>query len=442
MKIMAPARRYLSGADWMMAGLAHAARRLAKSGNHFQIVLDLEGAPDVDAVRRGIRLCVTRNPVLQGRARRAWNGVPYWKPGTVDCAPPDLVIRDVHPGVGPEDTILEWERHLLAPVSAPGGYLSFLLLRAGSTRSSLAVRFDHRLFDALGAETFLAMFARQISCEGGGEGCVEAPPAPSGLRPWGEKFANGRELNRMRLRHRSMGSYQLPVRPPSAPAFHCALIHLDASRTRDLMERSEREAGYLMFTPFLAACALRSFHEVARRGGSPLAGVVLPCSVSMGNPVEVYFNHLSFITLAASAGQIAAPLLARDMARQMYGQKRDGWPDRMESAWKLLRILPATLYGRLLSGPMRSLLGSFSLGYVGDGLAGIETIAGCRVLNAYHVPSVPPIPGVGFFVNRFRDRVNVCVTTFNGALEKKNHIALAAAFRRELTDPAPKPEAG
>lgn len=417
-------RRYLSGADWILNGLACAARQAGYPGNHFQIVLELGGSPDTESFRAAVQSYCAGNPVLHGKIRRAWNLAPYWQPcpnaGSVPVEQADL------PADSPEQNILDALRDHLTTFS--DRRLSFFLIRIGTKKSILAIRFDHRLFDAQGAERFVLEFQTFLA-DGKAEPFARRPVAgkPAGLRPWKEKFISGQAVNRLRIEQLECSPFQRPVRSDPERRVRFSRITLTREETEELIARAYKEAGYLMLTPFLAAQMLRAVQPVM-----PLNGYVIPCSVDSGRDDDLFFNHLSFICLSTTGQGVGASDLARSFSRQFYRQVAAGLPAHFENGWKLLRIVPLPILGNLLRGPMRMFMGSFSLAHVGDGLSRLTDWMGCPVTNAFHMPLVPPLPGLGFFSNTCSGRMNLCITSCSRVLSDAEHEQLTDAVRSGL----------
>jgi len=61
---------------------------------------------------------------------------------------------------------------------------------------------------------------------------------------------------------------------------------------------------------------------------------------------------------------------------------------------------------------------SFNCADVTEFPAALARCFGRRVVNAYHVPAVPPRPGVGVFFNRCVGRNNLVVAWIDGALSE------------------------
>src|SRR5207245_10745646 len=73
----------------------------------------------------------------------------------------------------------------------------------------------------------------------------------------------------------------------------------------------------------------------------------------------------------------------------------------------MLRVLPWTAGGELFS---------FNCADLADWPPALEKCFGRRVLNAYHVPVVPPRPGIGVFFNRCESRNNLVVSWLEGVV--------------------------
>lgn len=69
---------------------------------------------------------------------------------------------------------------------------------------------------------------------------------------------------------------------------------------------------------------------------------------------------------------------------------------------------------------------------VGDGLSTVQSVGGLSVKNAFHMPLVPPAPGLGFFANTFDGKLNFCLTSYSGVLSNNEHTELAELLKREL----------
>ena len=75
-----PARRYLTGIDWIIGSLNRDARRHGGAGAVSQVILTLNGRLCEKTLNATLELVGGRFPLIQGRVARDWlNLAPYWK---------------------------------------------------------------------------------------------------------------------------------------------------------------------------------------------------------------------------------------------------------------------------------------------------------------------------------------------------------------------------
>jgi hypothetical protein len=75
---------------------------------------------------------------------------------------------------------------------------------------------------------------------------------------------------------------------------------------------------------------------------------------------------------------------------------------------------------------------SFNCADVGDLPAPLTRCFGRRALNAYHVPAVPPRPGIGVFFNRCGDRNNLVVAWIDGVVSEEDVTRIVERVREEM----------
>jgi hypothetical protein len=273
--------RYLNGIDWVIAGLDRSLRRATGCGNWSQLVLELDGELDLESFRSAVQRYASAFPVLYGRAVRGWQLAPLWRMPVRRKRSTVFVEKQVLPDdVLWEDVVGRLGRCVAVPPGSPGRYIGFNLL-CTTKKTFLAFRFDHRLFDARGAELFIQGLFRYFS-----DGTLALPPlvhvSPEkpNLRPWIEKFKSGEHIVRMLHQQRHTAApFDIDARTSSfVPNFRFTLISLSKPETDALTRRAYEQAGYLMLTPWLAACMTDALGNVLQASGRPLKGYVIPCS--------------------------------------------------------------------------------------------------------------------------------------------------------------------
>ena len=447
--------RYLSGIDWVITGLEQSLRQTAGVGNWSQLVFELEGKLDDDLFRETAQRYVESFPVLQGRVGRAWHGVPFWKtPKTMRVIPVPIESDRLSDEASLEDLTHRLGQCLIAPPGEPGSMVGFMLLYTRKT-TFLAFRFDHRLLDARGAELFFKGLVDELKDPktlSQNEPC-EIPFQKANLRPWIPKFKSGQQVVRLlRRQQEAAAPFQLSAHAErsgvpspetrtstSASPFHFKLLSLTPSESESLIARAYDEAGYLMLTPWLAAKMTDVLdHLIKKTDQIQLKGQVIPCAIDLRDDKnkEMFFNRVSFLYLCRSKGEACPRDLPKQFSRQFFGQIQQGMPQHLENAWKLARIIPAPLYGKLLKGPLKNFAGTFNLAYVGEGLSDIQTLAEHSVRNAFHMPLVPPAPGLGFFINRFQGGFNLCITSTRDLLSDEDMDELLRGVKQMIILPS------
>lgn len=431
--------RYLNGIDWVIHGFHQSMCQTAGTGNWAQIVLELDGHFNVTQFRRAARRYASRYPEFQGRAVRAWNLVPMWKyPKTGRMAEFDITHIQLKDESFPA-VLQQLRNHVAAAPGGPGRYIAFIILELPG-RTYLGFRFDHRLFDAHGAETFLAGMMHCLDRPSSNEEADISPEIPTscGLSPWKEKFISGRHV--VRMFHRFRGAeehFQWPAVDTFHSEYSFELLHFDSRESEALIEKAYQEAGYLMMTPWLASKMVAAVKKMNLPAHHP-KGFVIPCSIDMRQAGRkekdpLFFNHVSFVCLAHNKTSPQNETCARQFSAQFYEQIQQGIPGHFENSWKLARIVPKNLYGRLLRKELQVFSGTFSMGNVGGGLSDLKYCMGNPVRNIFHMPLIPPMPGLGLFANTYRDRFNICMVAvshvFTGEeLERLSHILRKKLF--------------
>jgi hypothetical protein len=110
------------------------------------------------------------------------------------------------------------------------------------------------------------------------------------------------------------------------------------------------------------------------------------------------------------------PALARALRRQMADAVRDGQIDANAVSLEFLHYRPLSMMLRVLPWTADGELFSFNCADLADWPPALEECFGRRVLNAYHVPVVPPRPGIGVFFNRCENRNNLVVSWIEGVV--------------------------
>jgi hypothetical protein len=416
---------YCNGIDWIAAALNYQCRLTPARGNNFLIVLELGAKFSAAGKARLLNACHTILPMLGGSIRRAWHLAPYWRP---DDAPEVPFSESCAADENAADSAL----HIFAnePLPKKTSIGIKLISRSGAER--LIFKFSHLLFDGRGAELLLK------SIDGEDMETITAHqglPTP-GLDGWQDKFQAGKIVHRKRLailRQHKIAA--LPSAKITAMPAIFRVIQLDHAASAGIREKSDREAGPFMLGIYLASIVCHRFDQFLNVRGIK-GDIVLPMSVDMrgfGVPAgAVFFNQWSFSPLAAERDE------RRELAdwidklkKQMMSNAAEKIPQSLRAASMLARIFPLPILSLFAKNIFGSAAGSIMFSFMsGSSLtsAFIET----PLLNMYHLPLMPPHPGIGVFFNRFEDRINAVLSCRQGMLSEIEIDEFASSIEKSM----------
>ena len=422
-------KNYLTGVDWIINTLDYVTRRATGVGNMSQVVLELDSAPDETELQQQLNRFAAHYPVLFGRTSRAVNLAPYWKiPSIKKVRPVSLNVYRA------EDALSD---AVNVPFNGPKEHVAFHLV-AAAEKNYFAMTFDHRLFDARGAEAFLAMFHK---CQ---EQPTTTPPEilleePAHLNQWRKKFAAGKSVNRKLIELAANTSTRtLPL--PKIPGRHryaFRTIFFDQDQTASIIETAEKEAGYLMLMPYALAASVKVLHRVFSKEGRGNGHYVIPVSIDI-RPVkkvaqQIFFNHVSFLFFKIDPSIIEdfAGLIST-IKQQMYDQIKSHLPAHLAEANLLMRIVPLPALDYALRLMFRGEMASFNFSCIKESAYTSSSFMNSRVLNVFHMPRAPVPPGVGIFFNLFNGRINSTLSYLNSMLDDDSVEILVEDLKSSL----------
>jgi len=424
-------RRYLTGVDWIIGVLDRMTKRVAGAGNTSQILLELDGVVDGSRLRETLSAFAAQFPVLSGRpSRDRLNLAPFWK---IDREAGRCAVEIPPAQTNVESAITALCRASDAPFATERDHLVFRLVHAGHDRSCLGMIFDHRLFDARGAEMFFDRLA------GFAAGDVTPPPPElvcpvreARLEDWAAKFSSGRNVTRAIRACASVRPAAIPL-PAGVRGFQYHFQMLDPEQSRRLTETAFSLSGFPVKLPCLLAMAVRAVDGLfAARGQAPghfLVPVSIDRRAACADSQTLFFNHISFLHFLLPRRDIVSlEGLVQTLTRQMYEQTKDRLPEDFEETMFLMRILPvgvlASFSQRLFAGNF----GTFAFSFLGETACRSREFLGHRILNILHAPRVSTPPGLGIFLNEFDGRINVTVSSLEGLLTTDEAAGLARHF--------------
>lgn len=426
MKVRVPyfkTKRYLTGIDWVVGTLDHMTRRSVGRSNASQIVLELETTLPESRLREALNRFTPQFPVLNGHPSRDITLCPCWKfPGPGAVKPARIEVLRLDAGASRQDVLDALAGAVNAPFAGDEEHLVFHLVHIGDRRSFAVMTFDHRLFDARGAESFLDLFQRSQ-----GEDVRErmgriALTEPAHLDDWKNKFESGRHLNRV-VRALSQAKPAFFPRPPGTDdrPFQFGVFHFGAAASKTIVDSAYREAGYLMVMPYILALVIQLLHRAFVRKGIVAPDYVISVSLDLRQPERVdrdlFFNHVSFLFFRVPSDIVSRRRdLLDSVKRQMYEQVKSGFPQHLAEASMLMRILPQSVLARIVRMPLKGEFASFGFSFVGKSAYTSAEFLGTRVRNLFHMPIMPVPPGIGVVVNEFQGGLNAVLSQVEGML--------------------------
>jgi len=445
MKVPSSSRkRYLGGADWCVAALSQGTVEMTGRRCIFQIAILLDGVPDFATLARSFRSYCDRFPVLWGKPSRCWCLAPFWKfDGVPDHTRPVPIGRHTLATDASGQAMLRWVETLTNDYAARDGWRVALDLgQSGAGSCVLVFSFDHVLFDAAGAESFIQLFFRHANGEASQDEFPEVRlTGPAYLEQWAQKFKSGQTVNRM-MRRLAEGATAW-LTPPSDACrrpFRFRVTTFSEEDVRHIRERAFAVAGYLMFMPYALASAAAAFRPFFMRQSGQDAHFVVSVSTDKPKTVAVpkphfFFNELSFLYFrfaVAAAGDRNA--LAGVVREQFVSQVKECMPAAMEDANLLMRILPARQLWRFLMRFYRNRLASFGFTCLGESKVKLPAVLGCAIRSTIHFPVIPTPPGIGLVLNPSGGVYHAVLSYIEGALSEEDADALMADFRKRLLD--------
>ena len=79
-----------------------------------------------------------------------------------------------------------------------------------------------------------------------------------------------------------------------------------------------------------------------------------------------------------------------------------------------------------------SVSGSFMFSFISGSSLSEARFAGRKLSNLYHLPSMPPIAGLGVFFNMFDNRLNAVVSYRSGVFPEADVDRFARKLEKEL----------
>lgn len=414
-------RYYLSGIDWIMAGLDQINKTHTGTGNHCALVLVLDGSLDRIRFTKTLEEALSNTSFVKGKTRRAWHLAPYWAPTPYTFDKNDIGFFDLekkdHKNI--EATL---QTIATTPFKDDQTLLGFDLVH-GNAQTYIIMRFDHRVFDGRGAESFLDYILASKQ-----KMPYQLPSQGPKLHSWKNLFFSGQCINRFlrslysqnKIKVACLAQDQKPVN--SHRFYHTTFSE---EKTLAIDTNAMENAGYLMNGVFFLSCVTKGFDALLKEQGN----ILIPINVDMRgakfSPSKVFFNHLSFMLFKVESGLEINDYIDL-LKKQFLDQTKNKIPHHFINASLLMRIMPLKALAFFMNRQSKTKPSSFSFSYIGNQAFNLTHVQNSEVINLFHIPIVPVTPGVGVFFTRFNNKLNMIISGFNNTLSSKDGHALQA----------------
>jgi len=103
---------------------------------------------------------------------------------------------------------------------------------------------------------------------------------------------------------------------------------------------------------------------------------------------------------------------------QMYEHVKSGFPKDLAKASLLTRIIPLKTFGRIFKIPVSGKIATFAYSHLGKSRFESPAFMGENIDNLFHMPRVPAPPGIGFFTNIYKNRLNLVISYLDKLLSE------------------------
>ncbi|MEI6055251.1 MAG: hypothetical protein WCR55_04250 [Lentisphaerota bacterium] len=412
-----PRRFYLNGIDWIVQGIQHNCQSVMGGDYQFLIISHLGGTPNADKLRACLHKLQEMFPLLSGKLRRNYlNLAPYWQAPSKVTPKGILTVIQLNESNSVEQAC---QKHLTTFLNTPFvcdmPKLGAMLLNLPDGSSRLALNFDHRLFDAAGGEQLIVILNDLWNGTEVNPSDFIAHEGPW-LNEWRHQFECGRTVNRAFI---DIKKQRVPsvFGSNTIGSNRYALIHLDNAQFTSLANRADIEAGPMMLTPYLVATIQQALHRIFSNRGNGNSTCVCPMTVSLrqGRSDELFFNRWSIMPMYSSS-EISHKERLKEQVRLFYTYIKTKLPYCLSKASLLCRPMPLPLIAKFSQKPFSSTAGTAAIALLKEMEFDSPSLLGEELKNLYHVPRIPPSPGLGIFMNKRGAKLNITLSWVDGII--------------------------
>jgi hypothetical protein len=427
---------YLNGFDWVMGTIDLIMKNATSAGNSSQLVFMLDAPPDEHKVRESLRRFLGFFPVIGGRVSRHWTLTPYWKMPKSGEEHVPLTVSRIEPASG-RDLLSVLTEFVNAPFRSQQEHLAFHLVY-GKNEQCFAVTFDHRLFDARGAESFIGLLQQFLASNDASFAAPVRLTQNFDLTKWKDKFLSGQVVQRKVMAFSKEPMRAVPVNlDHSSRGFRYRIISFDRGETKRIVEAAYAQAGYLMLMPYLFSSVILGLHHLFEKRGVPAGAYVIPVSTDIRRAKdireELFFNHNSMLFFHVKPEDVQdRKRLMAAIKGQLYDMMQVRFPEKLMAASSLMRIAPLSLIERVFHLPLGGKIASFCFSHVSKDSFVSDDLLGARIINMFHMPRTPVPPGIGVFFSTYGERLNATISCLDGLFNDEELDILEQDLRGSL----------
>jgi hypothetical protein len=397
------------------------------------LVVHCDGPIDAERLRRSLDRFLQFCPWPAARLRRSfpWGKLHWAVSRHAGLAPPPVRCQTVVTAKELRQAIDVELNTAIDPHRDPP--LRFLILagppEAVGTGGVLVLTWFHPLMDPRGAQNLLHYLVHLDGHPGDSpwDSTVPVFVRAADQRPFRERGRLARKsLEYMRTLPRA-----LPVSPAQDRAGRVCFRHVSFAE-RETAAKPSRVTQEIWWRLAVVGKAMRELSQQWSLADVPF---VVPIAVDLrpkGDFGPTFGNMLAFHFGRFRPSDVAdVPRLASELRDQMADAVRDGQIEANDVAMDFLQYRPLSFIRRALRRTGGETF-SFNCADVTDFPAALDRCFGRRVVNAYHVPAVPPRPGIGVFFNRCAGRHNLVVAWIDGVMTDDDVTRIVETVREEL----------
>lgn len=435
--------------DGFLFGLESLMRRSGQGRHLAATVIELDGAPDLAAIRRAAELLGRKYPVLHARLVRGADFIARWRLDEAKSAPVPVRTWRLQ-GVAGEGEEIESVHGLVArcingrdiDIRSAGPNLNLHVIARGTAGWTLLLIWSHSLHDAVGIDKLLheiasiAEFPGEHNPQSGG---LDDPPAAGSM---GGLYKQAEPMMREMRTFPAWGIRSLHRKGVTPGECRFFVRAFDPGETAAVRAKMAATAGELLLLPYFACCASRAVRAViaARHPQERVAILLSLPAQRQGDPSKrpLFQNHMTVFTLLLTPDELEELKPATRALYKKYADfMRRKLPGAMDALMQMMERCPSRFYNlpafHYLKGEVCSLFHS----HTGTFAPGLETLFGSRLKNGYHVPSVCSPPGIGIFFSEYDGQLTMTVSWKDGCLSPLELELMKQTLSEDLGVPVP-----